>query len=121
MAEKLKVELWDRNTLTKILYRSYNFDLSHLDFIEHSNNENKFDEEQDPFLFDIIEKVIETGQTSASYIQRNFKVGYARACNLIDQLEARGIISSFHGSKPRNVLITKEKWEQIKNKFNKKY
>jgi hypothetical protein len=64
---------------------------------------------------DAIETVIETGQASTSFIQRRFKVGYARAGRIIDQMEERGIISGYQGSKPREVLMTKERWMQLKN------
>ena len=61
-----------------------------------------------------IEAVIDLGQASASFIQRRFKVGYARAGRIIDQMEARGIISGYEGSKPRQVLMPKERWEELK-------
>ena len=61
-----------------------------------------------------IEAVIDMGQASASYIQRRFKVGYARAARIIDQMEERGIISGYEGSKPRKVLMPKERWEELK-------
>ena len=54
------------------------------------------------------------GTASTSYIQRKFKVGYARAGRIIDQMEQRGIISGYEGSKPRRVLISKEQWEEQK-------
>ena len=47
------------------------------------------------------------GQASASMIQRKFKVGYARAGRIIDQMEERGIVSGYDGSKPRQTLISK--------------
>ena len=72
------------------------------------------DDNTDPFLMDAIEVVIETGQASTSFIQRRFKVGYARAGRIIDQMEERGIISGFQGSKPREVLMSKERWEELK-------
>ena len=68
----------------------------------------------DPFLNDAIETVVETGQASTSFIQRRFKVGYARAGRIIDQMEARGIISGYEGSKPRQVLMSKERWQELK-------
>ena len=71
------------------------------------------DDETDPLLNDAIETVIETGQASTSYIQRKFKVGYARAGRIIDQMEERGIISGYQGSKPREVLMTKERWAEL--------
>ena len=57
---------------------------------------------------DAIETVVETGQASTSFIQRRFKVGYARAGRIIDQMEERGIISGYQGSKPREVLMLKK-------------
>ena len=72
------------------------------------------DDNTDPLLMDAIDVVVETGQASTSFIQRRFKVGYARAGRIIDQMEERGIISGFQGSKPREVLMSKEKWEELK-------
>ena len=63
---------------------------------------------------DAIETVVEIGQASTSFIQRRFKVGYARAGRIIDQMEARGIISGYEGSKPRQVLITMDRWNELK-------
>ena len=60
-----------------------------------------------------IDTVIDIGQASTSFIQRRFKVGYARAGRIIDQMEARGIISGYQGSKPREVIITKERWQEL--------
>ena len=64
---------------------------------------------------DAIQTVVETGQASTSFIQRRFKVGYARAGRIIDQMEERGVISGFQGSKPREVLMSLEKTKRIKN------
>ena len=71
------------------------------------------DDETNPLLNEAIQTVIETGQASTSFIQRRFKVGYARAGRIIDQMEERGIISGYQGSKPREVLMTKERWEEL--------
>ena len=70
-------------------------------------------DETDPLLNEAIETVIETGQASTSFIQRRFKVGYARAGRIIDQMEERGVISGYQGSKPREVLISKERWAEL--------
>ena len=67
----------------------------------------------DPFLDEAINTVVETGQASTSFIQRKFKVGYARAGRIIDQMEERGVISGYQGSKPREVLWTLEKLAEI--------
>ena len=88
--------------------------------IENSNSTDKEidsqdeDDNTDPLLMEAIDVVVETGQASTSFIQRRFKVGYARAGRIIDQMEERGIISGFQGSKPREVLMTKERWEELK-------
>ena len=94
------------------------------DIIETIENSNKSDKEIlegdasdntcDPLLNEAIETVVETGQASTSFIQRRFKVGYARAGRIIDQMEERGIISGYQGSKPREVLMSKERWEELK-------
>ncbi len=77
---------------------------------------NKDDEEnqEDELLDEAIDLCIETGQASTSFIQRRFKVGYARAGRIIDQMEQRGIISGYQGSKPREVLMSKERWQELK-------
>ena len=48
------------------------------------------------------------GQASISYLQRKLKIGYARAARIIDEMEDRGIIGGYEGSRPRKVLITQE-------------
>lgn len=96
----------------------YNEDI--LESIENSNktdkeiSEESEDDDTDPFLMDAIDTVIETGQASTSFIQRRFKVGYARAGRIIDQMEERGIISGYQGSKPREVLMSKERLAELK-------
>lgn len=72
------------------------------------------EDDTDPFLQDAIDTVVETGQASTSFIQRKFKVGYARAGRIIDQMEERGVISGYQGSKPREVLWTLEKLAEMK-------
>ncbi len=90
-----------------------------LEKIERANTTDKELDEQDedevdPFLMEAIDTVVDLGQASASFIQRKFKVGYARAGRIIDQMEARGIISGYEGSKPRQVLVSKEQWQELK-------
>ena len=97
---------------------TYNDDI--LEQIEKANStdkeieEKENDDDTDPLLMEAIEVVVETGQASTSFIQRRFKVGYARAGRIIDQMEERGIISGFQGSKPREVLMSKERWQELK-------
>lgn len=78
-----------------------------------STNSDDQDDQDDPLLEDAIELVVESQQASTSYIQRRFKVGYARAGRIIDQMEERGIISGYQGSKPREVLMTKQRWQEL--------
>ena len=93
-----------------------------LQSIENSNKTDKelaaeaegTDDDTDPFLMEAIDVVVETGQASTSFIQRRFKVGYARAGRIIDQMEERGIISGYQGSKPRQVLMSMERWQELK-------
>ena len=76
--------------------------------------EDDEEDDTDPLLDEAIDLVVETGQASTSFIQRRFKVGYARAGRIIDQMEQRGIISGYQGSKPREVLMSKERWQELK-------
>ena len=89
-----------------------------LESIENSNKSDKElaaeDDDTDPFLMDAIQTVVETGQASTSFIQRRFKVGYARAGRIIDQMEERGVISGYQGSKPREVLMSLERLNELK-------
>ena len=92
-----------------------------LESIENNNKTEKElaqeqaqDDDTDPFLMDAIQTVVETGQASTSFIQRRFKVGYARAGRIIDQMEERGVISGYQGSKPREVLMTLERLNELK-------
>ena len=71
------------------------------------------DDGTDPLLEEAIELVVDSQTASTSFIQRRFKVGYARAGRIIDQMEERGIISGYQGSKPRSVLMTKERWQEL--------
>ena len=95
------------------------------DIIEHIEKQGKVnkgvddpsaDEEDDAdaLLDAAIELVVDMGQASASMLQRRFKIGYSRAGRIVDQMEARGIVSGYEGSKPRQVLISKEEWEELK-------
>ena len=82
--------------------------------IKNLSAEQAAEDDTDPFLQDAIDTVVETGQASTSFIQRKFKVGYARAGRIIDQMEERGVISGYQGSKPREVLWTLEKLAEMK-------
>lgn len=67
----------------------------------------------DPLLPDAIDMAVTSGQISTSLLQRRFRIGYNRAGSIIDQMEARGIISGLDGNKPRQVLITREQYNEM--------
>ncbi len=62
----------------------------------------------DPMIKEAIRVVVENGMASTSLLQRKLKLGYARAARIVDEMEARGIVGPYEGSKPRKVLITSE-------------
>ncbi len=70
------------------------------------------DDEDDPVFDEAVEIVVSSGQASVSMLQRRLKLGYSRAARLVDQMEERGIVGPFEGSKPRAVLITKSDWQE---------
>ena len=67
----------------------------------------------DELLPAAVDVVLETGQASVSMLQRRLKLGYSRAARLIDQMEERGIVGPFEGSKPRQLLITRAQWQEM--------
>ena len=73
-------------------------------------------DEGDEMLPAAIDVVMETGQASVSMLQRRLKLGYSRAARIVDEMETRGIVGPFEGSKPRQILITKEQWLALKMK-----
>lgn len=73
----------------------------------------------DEFLSDAIRIVVETGNASASLLQRKLKIGYARAGRIVDQMAEREIVGPYAGSKPREVLISKEEFYEMEMKSKK--
>ena len=71
------------------------------------------DSEGDELLPAAVDVILETGQASVSMLQRRLKLGYARAARIVDEMEEKGIVGPFEGSKPRQLLITKEQWQQM--------
>jgi S-DNA-T family DNA segregation ATPase FtsK/SpoIIIE len=65
---------------------------------------------------DAITAVLESGQASASYLQRRLQVGYARAARLVDLMEAAGIVGPKRGAKPRDILV--EQWPPDSSGFD---
>lgn len=71
-----------------------------------SDQDEKFDE--------AVELVLDTGQASTSWLQRQLGLGYARAGRLMDSLTDAGIVGPPNGSKPRDILITRDDWNKRK-------
>ena len=82
-----------------------------MDTISKVNIEKSSDE--DDLLSEAIEFVVESGQGSASMLQRKFKIGFNRAARLIDSMEERGIVGPSEGSKPRKVLMSKQDLQNL--------
>ena len=62
-----------------------------------------------------VEVILDTKQASVSMLQRRLKLGYARAARIVDEMEELGIVGPFQGSKPREILITKEQWASMQS------
>ncbi len=73
-----------------------------------------FDNDDDEMLPQAIECVVEAGMASTSMLQKKLRLGYARASRIIDQLEERGVVGPFEGSKPRQVLISHDRYLEMK-------
>ncbi len=71
------------------------------------------DEEGDELLPDAVEVILDTKQASVSMLQRRLKLGYAHAARIVDEMEEKGIVGPFEGSKPRQLLITREQWDTM--------
>ena len=69
----------------------------------------------DELLPAAVDVILETGQASVSMLQRRLKLGYARAARIVDEMEEKGIVGPFMGSKPRQILVTKEQWAMMQN------
>lgn len=99
-----------------------------VNFLKSNANEPKYEEiiveskstlnkeiEEDELMNDAIKIIVETGQASISMLQRRLRIGYARAARIIDQMEQKGIISGYDGSKPRQILLSEEEIKRIIN------
>ena len=79
----------------------------------HSGSDGSGGRTDDMFL-EAVELVLENGQASVAMFQRKFKMGYQRAAELIDQMEEKKIIGPYEGTKPRQVLITRQEFNEMK-------
>ncbi|MDX1359348.1 MAG: DNA translocase FtsK, partial [Clostridia bacterium] len=100
--EQTDGSVYDENAIDKI------------DNISDGGSSGSSGGDADPLLPKAIEEVMAAGQASTSYLQRKLKVGYARAARIVDQMEERGIIGPFEGSRPRQLMISRDEWEEMK-------
>jgi S-DNA-T family DNA segregation ATPase FtsK/SpoIIIE len=84
------------------------------DLDEGNSSSSEPPEEIDEMFTQAVDVILETGMASVSMLQRRLKLGYSRAARLVDQMEEKGIVGPFEGSKPRKVLISKEAWQEKK-------
>ena len=75
-------------------------------------------DELDPEFYNALELACEMGKISSSFLQRKLRLGFQRAARLIDQMEECGYIGEANGSKPRDVLITKEDFRELMMRRN---
>lgn len=73
------------------------------------------DSSADPLFEDAARLVVRERQGSASFLQRRMRVGFSRAARLIDMLEADGILGPPQGSKPRDVLVPPDFFDEIES------
>ncbi|MBT2761088.1 DNA translocase FtsK [Paenibacillus sp. ISL-20] len=92
------------------------YDESLVPEIEESSNSDE--EELDELYEQAVTIVLEAKQASVSLLQRRMRVGYTRAARLIDSMEARGVIGPYEGSKPREVLMSMEQYQQQQNRIS---
>ena len=81
---------------------------------ESAPEPNMEESDGDEMLPAAVDVILESGQASVSMLQRRLKLGYARAARIVDEMEEKGIVGPFQGSKPRAILITKEQWAAMK-------
>ena len=72
-------------------------------------------EPQDELTEDAIAFILKSGQASVSMLQRRFRIGYNRAARIVDIMEEMGVVGPQDGSSPRQVIMTREEFEELQN------
>ena len=78
-----------------------------------SESEQEEKTQYDELVPQAAEVIFETKQASVSMLQRRLKLGYSRAARIVDQLEELGVLGPYEGSKPRQILVSKEQWQEM--------
>ena len=73
-------------------------------------------DDEDPMLMATVELAVDSGKISTSLIQRKLHLGYGRAAKIIDRMEQLGYVSAPDGSKPRDVLISRQEFMEMRLK-----
>lgn len=76
------------------------------------------DNDDDPMLQDAVKCILDNNQASTSLLQRKLRLGYARAGRIMDQMEQKGIVGPANGSKPREILVSAQRWSEINDNKN---
>lgn len=98
---------------------SVSYDSEIIDKITQTAKTAESDSESDEFFDRAVDLVVEKEKASISMLQRQFRIGYNRAANLMDELEKKGIVGPEDGSKPRRVLITRNELIEMRDPSNK--
>ena len=85
-----------------------------LDAQEEFDDDDRSEGTKDKLFYEAVELILENGQASVAMFQRKFKIGYQRAARLIDQMEQFKIIGPYEGTKPRQVLITRQEFNEMR-------
>lgn len=89
-----------------------------IESIEKGNISTSKADDVDELLEEAIECVVSAGQASVSMLQRRFRIGYNRAARIVDEMEARGIVSAQDGARPRQVLLSEEELSEMKENLD---
>lgn len=77
------------------------------------SDDTPISDERDDLFVKAVEMVIDSGQASVAMFQRKFKIGYQRAARLVDRMEELNIIGPYEGTKPRQVLMTRQEFNEM--------
>lgn len=140
LANSIGVLLWDRATLQDMIRRANRKRCFKCNSEKNANNEERLVTVmhtaevdataienlvssfsagiEDELLPSAVDVILETGQASVSMLQRRLKIGYAQAARIVDEMEKKGVVGPFQGSKPRDILITSSQWDYVKSHFS---
>lgn len=96
-----------------------NYDEEAIEKVEENvDSPSEASDDEDELIDEAIKLIINENTASVSMLQRKLKIGYARAGRIIDQLEQRGVVGGYEGSKPRKVLVDRSYLEGEENEFS---